>query len=198
MKSEIRSASVLFFAATILLCDIASGGEIIAFLKVSAPRADRAAVSTNAVPGAWEQQGDFVDVPVHAAIELPKRLVGVPLQNIRVRVQRFSDSVFNVSVPGQLVLNDKGKVEVCWVAPRLKANSRTEWTVGVPVPDRPNTGFGPVEVFSWQDKDGEYLDLLFDGDKVTRYDLQALSSCLRYIGEPADKRPGRLTPVSEE
>ena len=28
---------------------------------------------------------------------------------------------------------------------------------------------GPAGTFSWQDTDGEYLDLLFDGKKVTRY-----------------------------
>jgi hypothetical protein len=151
MKIRFGSASVLFFAMAILLCDIADGGEIIARLKVSAPSVD------------------YIDVPVHAAIELPKRLAGVSLEKIKVRIRPLTDKFVNVSIPGQLVRNDKGKVEAWWVVPRLKANSTTEWTVDVPVPDRPNTGFGPVEAFSWQDKAGEYLDLLFDGKKVTRY-----------------------------
>jgi hypothetical protein len=41
--------------------------------------------------------------------------------------------------------------------------------VSVPVRGHPDTEFGEEKVFSWKDKDGEYLDLLFDGRKVTRY-----------------------------
>ena len=62
MKSRIRFTSALFSMIAVLLSGVASGAEIIALVKVSAPSVDG------------------VDVPVHAVIELPKRLAGVPLQ----------------------------------------------------------------------------------------------------------------------
>ncbi|MBA7694106.1 hypothetical protein ES703_102711 [subsurface metagenome] len=151
MKSKIIFASVLFVSMAILFGGVARGAEIIAHLRVSAPNAD------------------LVDVPVHAVIELPGRLAGVPLREIRVKVLQLSDRWASVSVPGQLVLNDKGQKEIWWVIPRVKANSTSTWTVGVPAPGHPKAEFGPEKVFSWQGKDGDYLDLLFDGRKVTRY-----------------------------
>jgi hypothetical protein len=39
----------------------------------------------------------------------------------------------------------------------------------VPAQGHPDTEFGEEKVFSWRDKAGRYLDLLFDGRKVTRY-----------------------------
>lgn len=134
-----------------MVWSVASGAEIIAQVRVSSP------------------DNDCFDVPLHAEIDLPERLVGVPLEKIEVKVTQFSDKFKTVSAPGQLAHNDKGQVEVWWVAPHLEANSKTTWTVGVPVPDRPNTDFGPVNAFSWRNKEAEYLDLLFDGSKVTRY-----------------------------
>jgi len=151
MKSKIIFASVLFVSMAILFGGVARGAEIIAHLRVSAPNAD------------------LVDVPVHAVIELPGRLAGVPPREIRVKVLQLSDRWASVSVPGQLVLNDKGQKEIWWVIPRVKANSTSTWTVGVPAPGHPRAEFGPEKVFSWQGKDGDYLDLLFDGRKVTRY-----------------------------
>ena len=166
MKRMIRTASVLFFATAILLCDVAAEGETIARLRVSVPWGDLVDSLVPDVAGVRKQQVDSVDVPVHAVIELPKRLAGVPLEEVKVKVTRLFTTV---SVPGQLVRNDKEQVEVWWAIPRRKANSKSAWTVQVPVPGRPNTRFGPEKSFSWQDKDGEYLDLLFDGNKVTRY-----------------------------
>ena len=163
MKSKIKLASVFFSAIVVLLGGVASGAEEIAHVKVSVPDAD------------------YVDVPMHATIKLPERLARVPLQEIRVEVHQLSDSLQSVSVPGQLVLNDKEQVEVWWIIPHIKKrgkelwdiphkpNITSTWIVSVPVLGHPDTEFGEEKVFSWQDKKGEYLDLLFDGQKVTRY-----------------------------
>lgn len=151
MKSQTRSVAMILAIVATCGFSVARGAQLIAHLRVSAPKAD------------------CVDVPVHAVIELPKRLADAPLREISVKVMQLSDLIATVSVPGQLVLNDKEQVEVWWVIPRLKANSTSTWMVGVPVPGHPNTDFGPEKTFSWQGKDGGYLDLLFDGRKVTRY-----------------------------
>lgn len=149
MKSRIRFASLLF-ASTAILCGVASGAELIR-LRVSAPSAD------------------LVDVPVHAVIELADQLAGVPLEEISVWLSQHGNLYGNVSIPGQVVLNDRKQVELWWVLPWAKANSTTTWTVVLA--DRRLTAAkrSPAKVFSWSDKEGQFLDLLFDGDKVTRY-----------------------------
>ncbi|UCG49860.1 MAG: PmoA family protein [Phycisphaerales bacterium] len=171
MKSEIRSAWVAFLGTVFVLCGVVSGAETIARLKVVAPKDDRVIVPIDNVLGVRKQEVYFADVPVHGVVELPKRLAGAPLEEIRVKTTPVWSATFRqtISVPGQLVRNDEGKTEVWWVVPRLGAGGRLPWTVGVPVKGRPNPDFGPVGSFSWRDKAGEYLDLLFDGKKVTRY-----------------------------
>ena len=151
MKRQIRSLTIILAIVGACGSGVATGAEIIAHLRVSAPNAD------------------LVDVPVHAVIELPKRLTGARLEEIKVKITQLSDRVKTVSVPGQLVLNEKEQLEAWCVIPRLKANSTSTWTVVVPVPGHPNTAFGPEKAFSWQSDDADYLDLLFDGRKVTRY-----------------------------
>ena len=164
MKRQIRSLTIILAIVGACGSGVATGAEIIAHLRVSAPNAD------------------LVDVPVHAVIELPKRLTGARLEEIKVKITQLSDLLKTVSVPGQLVLNEKEQLEVWCVIPRLEANSTSTWTVGVPEPEHPNTDFGPEKAFSWQSDtdfgekafswqsdDADYLDLLFDGRKVTRY-----------------------------
>jgi hypothetical protein len=106
---------------------------------------------------------DCVNVPVHADIELPEELANVPVEEIGVRLIQLGNLFRNVTIPGQIVM-EQGKAQLWWVLPRVKANSRTMWTAALSRREKAGK-----EVFSWRDKEGEYLDLLFDGRKVTRY-----------------------------
>jgi hypothetical protein len=69
----------------------------------------------------------------------------------------------------------QGKAELWWILPEAKANSSSIWIAmlgrrGQPpekeVPSRPFFTWRP---FSWKDKKGEYLDLVFGRRKVMRY-----------------------------
>lgn len=152
MKSKIIFASVLFVSMAILFGGVARGAEIIAHLRVSAPNTD------------------LVDVPVHAVIELSEqRLASILLGEISVELSQLSNNWNNVSTPGQIVMNDRKQAELWWVLPEAKANSTSTWTVGLVDRRQPEAGLSPVKVFSWRDQKGDYLDLLFNGRKVTRY-----------------------------
>ena len=152
MKSKIIFASILFVSMAILFGGVASGSEQIALLKVSAPNVD------------------CVDVPVQAVIELSEqRLASILLGEISVELRQLSNMWNNVSTPGQIVMNDRKQAELWWVLPEAKANSTSTWTVGLIDRRRPEAVLNSAKVFSWKDKEGRYLDLLFGGRKVTRY-----------------------------
>ncbi|MCK4294790.1 MAG: PmoA family protein [Planctomycetes bacterium] len=111
---------------------------------------------------------DCVDVPVHAGIELAESLAEVPAGEIAVTLKQTSRDrarIYGKLMPGQLIKTGAGKAELWWIAPSLrKADGQTAWTAVVKRGEEPDK-----EVFSWQDNKGEYLDLLFDGRKITRY-----------------------------
>ena len=104
---------------------------------------------------------DCVDVPVHADIELPEQLANVPVEYIGVELRQQGGAKV---VPGQIMMGRERQAELWWVAPRVKANSITRWAAALSRSEKADK-----DVFSWKDKEGEYLDLLFDGRKVTRY-----------------------------
>jgi len=110
---------------------------------------------------------DCAYVPVCAVIELPERLANVPPEEISVGLIRPGNLFRNVTIPGQIVM-DRGKAQLWWVLPEAKANKTSTWiaTLG---DRRQQAKAYPWKRFSWRDKEGQYLDLLFGGRKVTRY-----------------------------
>ncbi|MHC4464474.1 MAG: DUF6807 family protein [Planctomycetota bacterium] len=112
---------------------------------------------------------DCVDAPIHADIELPEQLANVPVDEITVRLRqtgRGMARIYGKPIPAQLVNGRDNKAELWWVMPRVQANSKTMWTADL---NRREKADADKEVFSWRDKEGQYLDLLFNGRKVTRY-----------------------------
>jgi len=104
---------------------------------------------------------DFFDVPVHAVIKLPQQFARVPVEEIGVELRNTNTADV---VPGQVVMTGRGKAELWWIIPRAKANSTSRWTAFLKREDKAGN-----EVFRWEEGKGEYLDLLFDVRKVTRY-----------------------------
>jgi hypothetical protein len=113
-------------------------------------------------------KADCLDVPLCAVIELPKSLADVPADQIAVTLRQTSPDgsrIYGNLTPGQLIKTSPGKAELWWIAPSLrKADGQTGWTAVMKRAEKP-----VKEVFSWHDNKGEYLDLLFDARKVTRY-----------------------------
>ncbi len=145
MRSERKLVIAILVITVICGFSVTSDAEPIR-LKVSAPKMD------------------CLDVPAHATIQLPERLADVPVEQISVRLIQLGNLFANVSVPGQIVMGRDKKMELWWVMPRVKANSITRWTAALSRREKSDK-----EVFSWRDKEGDYLDLLFNGHKVTRY-----------------------------
>jgi len=133
----------LQFLIIIAICRFSIAGDIeLLRLKVSAPKTD------------------CVDVPVHAVIELPERLINSPAEEITVEVGQEGGQQ---SLPGQVVMTEKKETQLWWIAPRLKAGLTSTWVATLSHKKR------IAKNFSWKNEKGEYLDLLFDGRKVTRY-----------------------------
>ena len=145
MRSKIKFAVAILVSTVICGVSVASEVELIR-LKVSAPKMD------------------CLDVPAHATIQLPERLADVPVEQISVRVIQLDNPFAKVSVPGQIVMNRDKKTELWWVLPRVKAHSTSTWIATLKRREKAGK-----EVFSWKDKKGEYLDLVFGRRKVTRY-----------------------------
>ena len=104
---------------------------------------------------------DGIDIPVCAIIELPPHLAGVPFEDIAVHLKQADNGR---KTAGQLLRSDNGKTELWWILPKAKANDTSTWIATL------QRGASPGrKQFSWQDQPGQYLDLLFDGRKVTRY-----------------------------
>ncbi|MBW8041484.1 MAG: hypothetical protein FVQ85_16005 [Planctomycetes bacterium] len=104
---------------------------------------------------------DCVDVPVHTVIDLPASFANVPVDEIVVSIRQASRGM---AMPGQIVKGSDKKVQLWWVMPRAKAGSTNRWTATLKRREKADK-----ETFSWKDKEGEYLDLLFGGRKKTRY-----------------------------
>ncbi len=124
------------------LCAVVSAGQF--RLEVSAPKAD------------------CLDVPISYEVKLPEEFKDVQGKNISVVIEQTGKSGSNL--PGQIIKSSDGKAQLYWVAPSLKAGQRSVWVAKLKKSRAPRG-----EVFSWNGKRGEYLDLLFDGKKVTRY-----------------------------
>lgn len=143
MKIETKFLTATFVTAVICGFSVAGWAEQIR-LKVSAPKVDS------------------FNVPVHAVVEeLPERLANVPVDEISVELR---DARTGRMVPGQLVVTDQRETELWWILPRARANSASTWVATIKHGRKTNE-----EVFSWKGKNGEYVDLLFNGRKVTRY-----------------------------
>ena len=147
MKSEKR------FVAVVLVIGVAFG-----FGATSKAEPIRLKVSAKV---------DCVDVPVHTVIDLPESLANVPVEEIAVIIRQISRGmarIYGMPIPGQIVKGSDKKVQLWWVVPVIKANEVTKWTA---VLNRKQES--EKETFSWKDTEDQYLDLLFDGRKVTRY-----------------------------
>lgn len=110
---------------------------------------------------------DFVDVPVHIVIDLPESLASVPVEEIEVFVMligRGGSRIYGLRKPGQIVKISDGKAELWWLVPRVEAGITTRWSAFLRRRQK-----AEEEIFSWKDTEGKYLDLLFEGRKVTRY-----------------------------
>jgi len=110
---------------------------------------------------------DCVDVPVHAVIDLPELFASVPVEEIDVFVMltgRGGSRIYGLRIPGQIVKIGAEKAELWWVVPRAEAGITTRWTAHLSRRQKEDK-----ETFSWKDTEGQYLDLLFGGRKVTRY-----------------------------
>ena len=149
MRSRIKFSAVVIAITGICSFSVRSEAAEIR-LKVSAPKMD------------------CVDVPLRAIIELPESLAEVAADEIAVTLRQTSRGmarIYGKLMQGQLMQTGAGKAELWWIAPSLrKADGQTAWTAVVKHREKPDT-----ENFSWQDNKSEYLDLFFDGRKVTRY-----------------------------
>jgi len=110
---------------------------------------------------------DCVDVPVHTVIDLPESFANVPVEEIEVGLRQTSRGgarIYGKLIPGQFVKSSDKKVELWWVVPRAEMGKTTRWTAALNRREKADK-----DVFSWRDKEGNYLDLLFNDRKVTRY-----------------------------
>ncbi|MHC4643660.1 MAG: DUF6807 family protein [Planctomycetota bacterium] len=147
MKSERKVAILILVIAAICGSSTATGAETIS-LKVSA-------------------NVDCVDVPVHTVIDLPASFTNVAVEEIAVRLMQTSRGgarIYGKRIPGQIVKGSDEKAQLWWVMPRAKAGSTNRWTAILKRREKEDK-----ETFSWKDTEGEYMDLLFDGRRVTRY-----------------------------
>jgi len=147
MRSKKRLAIAILVIAVICGFSVTSEAELIS-LKVSA-------------------KVDCVDVPVHTVIDLPASFANVPVEEIAVRLRQTSRGmarIYGMSIPGQIVKDSDKKAQLWWVMPRAKAGSTNRWTAILKRREKEDE-----DTFSWKDTEGEYMDLLFDGRKTTRY-----------------------------
>lgn len=149
MKGETKLVTAIFVIAVICGLSVTGGAEQIR-LTVSAPKADS------------------FDAPVHAVIKLPERLANVPVEEISVELSPQDalrrDAGAGQTVPGQLVVTGRRGRELWWILPWAKANRPSTWIATIKH-GRKTSEKG----FSWKGRNGEYLDLLFNGRKITCY-----------------------------
>jgi len=141
MKSKMRFTTLLLACAAVFAGPVVNGAEQFT-LRVSTP-------------------ADGAKVPVCAKIELPEGLANVAPDEITVELKQGDTGR---TAPGQVIRTDDGKTELWWILPQAKANDASTWIASL---KRGTEADG--KQFSWQDRQGQYLDLLFDGRKVTRY-----------------------------
>ncbi len=107
-------------------------------------------------------KADWVNVPLYATIELPEQFTRVPVEEISVVLRE--QGVAGAGVPGQIVIAQGGKAQLWWILPQAKAGGTGSWTATLSHREKASQ-----EGFSWKDKPGDYLDLLFNERKVMRY-----------------------------
>ncbi|MHC4693398.1 MAG: DUF6807 family protein [Planctomycetota bacterium] len=110
---------------------------------------------------------DCVDVPVQAVIDLPEPFANLPADEIAVKIRQIGRGgarIYGKPMPGQIVKVSGTKAQVWWIMPRAEAGSANRWTATLRRREKEDK-----EAFSWKDTEGQYLDLLFGGHKVTRY-----------------------------
>ena len=110
---------------------------------------------------------DCVDVPVQAVIDLPESFSNLPVEEIAVSLRQTSRGtarIYGTPMPGQIVKGGDKKAELWWIMPRTETGSTNRWTATLKRREKEDK-----ETFSWKDTEGQYLDLLFDGRRVTRY-----------------------------
>ena len=97
-------------------------------------------------------------VPVRAEIDLPADLAKLPVERI---LATLTDSA-GKSVSGQ-VDRDGDNTQLWWVLPEAAAG-KSRWTVRLS-----HGAYAGKDTFSFRDKPGKYMDLLFADKGVTRY-----------------------------
>ena len=142
MKTVARFLAVILIITALCRFSVAGEAQMLR-LKVSAP------------------EMDSVDVPLHAVVELPEQFANVPAGEITVEVGQEGDG--EQTLPGQVVMAGKKETQLWWIAPKLRAGLTSTWVATL------SHKRMPAKNFSWKNEKGEYLDLLFDGRKVTRY-----------------------------
>jgi hypothetical protein len=113
MKGERRFVVVVLVIGVVFGLSVTSEAEVIR-LEVSGAKVD------------------YVNVPVHADIELPEELANVPVDEITVNLRQTSRGmarIYGLPIPGQIVMGRDKKTELWWVVPRVKANSSSTWIV---------------------------------------------------------------------
>jgi hypothetical protein len=148
MRTKKRLVIVALVIAVTCRFNAASGAEFI-HLKVSGAKVD------------------CVDVPIHTVIDLPGSLANVPVKEIAVSLRQTSRGMERIEgkpIPGQILTGSGKKAELWWIVPLTEAGSTTRWTAALSREQK-----AEKEMFSWKDTEGQYLDLLFSGRKVTRY-----------------------------
>ncbi|NIS50147.1 MAG: hypothetical protein GWN67_09300 [Phycisphaerae bacterium] len=147
MRIERKLAIVVVVMATI--CGFSSASDAKEFLlRVSA-------------------KTDCVDVPVHTVIDLPEPLGNLPADEIEVKIRQIGRGgarIYGMPMPGQIVKGSDTKARLWWIMPRAEAGSANRWSATLRRREKEDK-----ETFSWKDTEGQYLDLLFGGRKVTRY-----------------------------
>jgi len=133
---------------------------LVAALFASAAHAQMIRLTVSPVPA------DAIDVPLHATIRLPVALTSVPADQIEVVLKRLGAG--NVSLPGQIVVGPDKKTQLWWIIPQLRRGEKSEWIVTLSRKKSLPAG-RTTDGFTWRDKPGQYLDLLLDGRKKTRY-----------------------------
>lgn len=131
----------IWSAISFLPFALAAGGEAEIVLHVAAPEADCAYV------------------PLHASIDLPGALKGIPVSEIEVALREKGGET---AVRGEVRPIDGGGATLWWVAPLLKKGVPGRWTATL----RKGTG---QDGFVWAKTADDCIDLLLDGKKVVRY-----------------------------
>jgi len=104
---------------------------------------------------------DFYNIPVKCKIQLRGQYAKLTPDEISIELTNIDN---NQTVPGQIILDEDGNYELWWVIPVLKTYSTDTWIASLSkkVESFPNE-------FLWEDHIDNYLDLLYNGRKISRF-----------------------------